>query len=145
VKARSQSALLTVIFFVLILSKPMLPQDQQTQAARAYLGGQRLLVTYRQGGAVYGTFFFLQVHLCRSGSYMTFGQSRKRTVMDNEQVNNWRDQGRWNVAAFGGQLGIQYVSVSGQGNFVPIRIAQDGSIWAGNGLSVVRQGSAQCS
>jgi hypothetical protein len=145
VKTRSKNALITVVSFVLFLSKPVLPQDQQAQTARAYLSGQKLLVTYRQGGPVYGTYFLLQVHLCQSGSYMTFGQSRKQTVMGNEQVNNWRDQGRWNVSAFGGQLGIQYVSISGQANFVPILIAQDGSIWAGNGLSVVRQGRAQCS
>jgi len=125
------------------LMAPALGQNE-TQAVKGYLSGQHVMVTYRQGGPVYGTYFFLQVHLCPSGRYMTFGQSRKQTVLGNEQVSNWRDQGQWDVGIYAGQLGIQYVSASGQANFVPVRIAQDGSIWAGNGVSVVRQGPAQC-
>src|ERR1700756_5352940 len=74
----------------------------QAQALKAYLGGQKLIVTYRQGGPVYGTYISLQVHLCRSGNYMTFGQSRKQTVLGNEQVNNWRDQGRWDTGVYAG-------------------------------------------
>lgn len=116
----------------------------QAQALRSYLGGQKLLVTYRQGGAVYGTYVSLQVHLCRSGNYMTFGQSRKQTVLGNEQVNNWRDEGRWDVGVYAGQLGVEYVSASGQSNFVPVRISPNGQILAGNGTSVVRQGTAMC-
>jgi hypothetical protein len=143
VRAQLKRAILLAIFLVLGLGTQALLPDQ-AQAVKAYLSGQRLQVTYRQGGAVYGTYFVLQAHLCPSGDYMTFGQSRKQTVLGNEQVNNWHDRGRWTVANIGGQLGIQYVSVSGQSNFVPVRIAQDGSIWAGNGVSVVRQGKAQC-
>ena len=73
--------------------------DSQTQALRHYLAGERLEVTYRKSGSVYGRYVFMTVHLCRLGNYMTFGQTRKQSVLDShgEQVRTWRDQGRWNV------------------------------------------------
>ena len=121
--------------------------QQSPEALKQYLAGQKLLVTYRQGGPVYGTYFFLQVHLCRSGNYVTYGQSRKQSVLDShgEQVHSWRDEGHWDVGVYAGQVGVQYVSTSGQANFVPVRIGPNGEIWTSNGTSVVRQGAAQCS
>jgi hypothetical protein len=120
--------------------------DGQAQQLRDYLAGQQFLVTYRQGGSVYGTYFFLTVNLCRSGNYVTFGQSRKQSVLDShgEQVNNWRDQGRWTVTNLGGSLGVQYLSATGQISFYPVRIGPGGQVLVGNGMSVVRQGAAQC-
>ena len=141
---KSRRFLIAAVMAFLATIPGMAQTSSQAQAVKGYLGGQRLLVTYRQGGPAYGTYFSLQVHLCRSGNYMTFGQSRKQTILGNEQINNWRDQGKWDVGVFAGQLGVQYVSMSGQTNFVPIRVMPNGSIQAGNGLSVVRQGNAQC-
>jgi len=120
--------------------------DSQAQALRNDLAGQKLLVTYRQGGAVYGTYFFLNVNLCRSGNYVTYGKSKKQSAVSDYvyQTHGWTDQGKWDVAVFAGQLGVRYVSYSGQSNFVPVRVYPNGQIWAGNGTSVVRQGAAQC-
>src|ERR1700739_3844837 len=87
--------------------------ESSALATKAFFAGRHLLVTYREGGALYGTFFFLNVHFCRSGHYMTFGQSRRHTILDNEQINNFSDQGLWDIATFNGQLVLKYSSVSG--------------------------------
>ncbi len=118
----------------------------QRQSLRDYLAGQKFAVTYRQGGPLYGTYFFLTVNLCRSGDYITFGQSRKQSVLDShgEQVHNWRDQGHWSVTAIGGQLGIQYLSFTGQSSFYPVSVGPNGKISTGNDMTVIREGPAQC-
>lgn len=141
--------LYAMAFTILIssLSTTALAQsDAQAQGLRDYLAGQKFQVTYRQGGPVYGTYFFLSVNLCRSGNYLTFGQSRKQSVLDShgEQVHNWQDQGRWNVTAVAGQIGVQYVSATGQVSFYPVRVGSNGQISTSNGMTVVRQGAAQC-
>ncbi len=71
------------ILTALLFSTFVAPVRAQEQAVKKTLAGQRLLLTYREGGALYGTYYFLDVHFCASGSYMTFGQSRKTTVLDN--------------------------------------------------------------
>ena len=112
---------------------------------REFFNGQQMLVTYREGGAVYGTFFTLQVHFCRSGRYITFGESRKHTVLDNEQVGRFTDQGTWTIGSMQGRMVLKYVSISGQPNVVAINVAPNGRLSLGDGgISVVRQGPAQC-
>jgi hypothetical protein len=113
-------------------------------AVRAFFNGQQMLVTYREGGPLYGTFFTLEVHFCRSGRYLTFGESRRQTVLDNEQVNRFSDEGTWEITTFRGQLVLQYVSVSGQPNMVAVNVAPNGRVWLGDGITIVRQGPAQC-
>ena len=114
-------------------------------SVREFFNGQQMLVTYREGGPVYGTFFTLQVHFCRSGRYMTFGESRKHTVLDNEQVNRFTDQGTWTIGSMQGRMFLRYVSISGQPNVVAINVAPNGRVSLGDGgISVVRQGPAQC-
>ena len=115
----------------------------EEQTIREFFSGQQMLVTYREGGSLYGTFFTLQVHFCRSGRYMTFGESRKHTVLDNEQVNTFSDEGTWEITTFRGQMVLKYVSVSGQPNMVPVRVL-NGRVSLGDGISVVRRGVAQC-
>jgi hypothetical protein len=137
-----QVSLLPVLLF--LSASVAWSQDAQVQALRQSLAGQKFLVTYRDGGAVYGTYNFLQVHLCRSGNYFIIGQSRKQTVMNNQQINNWRDQGVWDVVNIAGQVGVKYVSASGGVKFYPTRILPDGSIQAGNGITVIWKGTAQC-
>lgn len=129
----------------------LLPLGASTQGASSiaavenFFNGQQMLVTYRDGGPLYGTFFTLQVHFCRSGRYVTFGESRRQTVLDNEQVNRFTDEGTWEITTFRGQLVLQYVSVSGQPNIVAVNVAPNGRVSLGDGITVVRQGLAQCS
>ena len=52
------------IALVLVCGVPGLATAQSSEADRLdqYLRGNHLLVSYREGGAVYGTYYFLQVH-----------------------------------------------------------------------------------
>lgn len=58
---------------------------------------QQLLITYREGEVLYGTYYFLEVHYCQDGYYGLYGNSVKRTVPDNEQRSNWQEFGTWKV------------------------------------------------
>ena len=139
------SAVSTALLLSLLLAAPAVSQTgSNEQAVKGFFLGQRLLVTYREGGAQYGTFYTLQVHFCRSGRYMTAGQSRRHTVMDNEQISNFSDQGSWDITTFQGQLFLKYLSDSGQANALPVRVLPNGSLTVGEGVSLVRQGIAQC-
>lgn len=142
---RSLSAAATAFPLAVLLAIPAHAQtDPDARSVRDFFAGQKLLVTWRDGGALYGTFFTLQVHLCRSGRYMTFGESRRQTVLDNQQVSNLDDRGSWDIATFQGQLVVKYLSDSGQANAVPVRVMPNGGIWVGEGVTVIRQGAAQC-
>jgi hypothetical protein len=139
------SAAGTTLLLSLLLAAPALSQTgSNEQAVKGFFLGQRLLVTYREGGAQYGTFYTLHVHFCRSGRYMTAGQSRRHTVMDNEQISSFSDQGSWDITTFQGQLFLKYLSDSGQANALPVRVLPNGSLTVGEGVSLVRQGIAQC-
>jgi hypothetical protein len=119
-------------------------QGATETAVREFFNGQHMLVTYREGGPLYGTFFTLEVDFCRSGRYTTLGESRKHTILDNEQVNRFTDEGTWEIATFRGQIVLRYVSVSGQPNVVAVNVTPNGRVSLGDGISVVRQGPAQC-
>jgi hypothetical protein len=112
-------------------------QGPPEAAVRDFFNGQQMLVTYREGGPLYGTFFTLQVHFCRSGRYLTFGESRRHTVLDNEQVNRFTDEGTWEVTTVRGQMVLRYVSVSGQPNMVAINVAPGGRVSLGDGSITV--------
>jgi hypothetical protein len=112
----------TVLLVSLFAARPATAQGRTEADVRQFFNGQRMLVTYREGGAVYGTFFTLDVQFCRTGRYVTVGESRKHTVLDNEQVNRFADEGTWEVTTIGAQMVLKYVSVSGQPNVVPINV-----------------------
>lgn len=135
----------SALLLSLLLASPAVSQTEWSeQAVRGFFLGQRLLVTYREGGPAYGTFYYLQVQFCRSGRYMTDGQSRRHTVLDNEQISNFSDQGSWDIATFQGQLFLKYLSDSGQANALPVRLLPNGNLSLGEGISLVKQGIAQC-
>jgi hypothetical protein len=131
--------------FLFLPEKPAAAQvDDQINGLQNALSGQRLLVTYRDGGALYGTYYFLDVQFCRTGRYFTAAQSRKTTVMDNEQVNNWREIGTWDIISVQNQIVLRYVSLNGRTNFVPAHLLSGGDIWLGDGVSVQRRGATAC-
>jgi hypothetical protein len=127
---------------------PFYPLNAQTQKEvqyiKGYLGGHEVQVTYREGGPVYGTFFFIDVHFCASGRYLLFGQSRKQTVLGNEQVNNWKDSGSWDVVNFQGHAALQYIAASGARDLVAMEVLPDGRVHPLTGASIKRLGRAQC-
>jgi hypothetical protein len=118
--------------------------QKDVQYIKGYLSGYEFQVTYREGGSLYGTYFFLDVHFCPSGTYLSYVQSRKQTVLGNEQVNNWNDSGNWDVAPFQGYVTLRYISASGAQDIVPLEILPDGSIRPLSGAFMKRQGKAQC-
>jgi len=135
----------TALLLQFPMTAPLAAQGPPEPAVRDFFNGQQMLVTYREGGPLYGTFFTLQVHFCRSGRYMTFGESRRHTVLDNEQVNRFTDEGTWEVTTIRGQMVLRYLSISGQPNMVAINVAPNGRVTLGDGsITVIRQGVAQC-
>jgi hypothetical protein len=118
--------------------------DSQVQAVRESLSGQRFLTTYREGGALYGTFYSLDVQFCPSGTYVTGGRSEKKTVLGNDQVNTWTEVGRWDVLAYRGQAVLKSVSAGGRTTFIPVNVMPDGRLWLGDGVYVQRTGAAAC-
>ena len=137
-----------VLFTIVVLFFPVgtlsAQTDPQVQHLKQYLNGQKILLSSRKGGPIYGTFYFEEIHFCPSGQYMLFGQSRKQTVLGNEQVNNWEDCGIWNVIHVQGQVALQYRSRSGTGNIIPIHFLPDGRIQIPDGISLQKPGGAQC-
>src|SRR5258705_6562197 len=120
-------------------------QGSPEATVRDFFNGQQMLVSYREGGPLYGTFFTLQVHFCRSGRYITFGESRGQTVLDNQQVNRFTDEGTWEVTTVRGQMMLRYLSISGQPNMVAINVAPNARVSLGDGsITVIKQGVAQC-
>ena len=93
---------------------------QQSGQYQTSLTGKKVLVTYRNGGPIYGTYYFLEVHFCTTTYYQLFGQSRKQTIMDNEQVYNWQEGGRWKVIRNQGVTSIHFQSTSGANYFIPL-------------------------
>jgi hypothetical protein len=118
--------------------------QKDVQYIRGYLSGYELQVTYRDGEALYGTYFFLDVHFCPSGKYWSHVQSRKQTVLGNEQVNSWNDSGNWDVAPFQGYVTLRYISASGARDIVPLERLPDGGIRPLSGAFMKRRGKAQC-
>ena len=138
-------SVMTALLLSFSMTAPVAAQGPPEAAVRDFFNGQQMLVTYREGGPLYGTFFTLQVHFCRSGRYITFGESRRHTVLDNEQVNRFTDEGTWEVTTVRGQMVLRYLSVSGQPNMVAINVAPNGRVSLGDGsITVIKQGVAQC-
>lgn len=105
---------------------------------------QQMLITSREGGPIYGTFYFLEIHYCPQG-YGLYGRSSKQTVMGNYQTNNWQEFGTWKVIEQNGLVGLFYtVNSTGAQNFVPVYKLNDGSFSIGEGYTIVHQGQAIC-
>jgi hypothetical protein len=135
---------LPVVMLLLPFVTLLAQSDPQVNAIDRYLSGRRFLVSYREGGAVYGSHIFLDVHYCSNGQYILSGESRRQTVLDNWQVNRWEDSGRWAVLRVEGRVGVRAVSLSGRVDFVAADILPDGRLWVGDGVSVRPQGLAIC-
>ena len=110
----------------------------------SFINNSNLLVTYREGEAVYGTYYFIEIHYCPSGGYGLYGKSVKQTVLGNEQRNNWQEFGNWKVVEYNGNTGVYYKSTTGQEQFVPVYRFPNGNLSTGEGVSIVKQGEAIC-
>jgi hypothetical protein len=139
------NTLIIALSILFILVDPSYAQtDKDLQYVKRYLGGYAFQVTYREDGALYGTYFFVDVHFCSSGHYLSSVQTRKQTVMGNEQVNNWNDSGNWDVVLYQGYATLRYLSASGAQDIVPMQVMPDGTVRPLSGAFMQRKGKAQC-
>jgi hypothetical protein len=143
---QTQSVAAILLGLAALLSpRPGLAQTEESvQVIRSALSGQRLFITYRDGGPIYGTFYFLDVQFCQTGKYVMAAESRKTTILDNEQVNRWAEIGTWDIISYQDQPVLKYISSTGRTNFAPAALLPGGRIWLGQGVSVQRTSTTNC-
>ena len=123
--------------------KPVLAQSE-AEAVRSLLSGRTMLVTYRDGGPIYGIYQQIYVSFCPSGSYFSQGGSSRTTILENQERRSFSDRGTWSVSELGNLVSVQYRSVSGQVTSFLVHLLPNGRIWAGTGITVIPQGPAPC-
>ncbi len=109
-----------------------------------FFNNQQLLITYREGEVLYGTYYFIEVHYCPDGYYGLYGNTVKRTVLDNEQRSNWQEFGRWKIISQNDINGIIYIPTNGNQQFYPLYKLANGDLFISEGITVVNQGLAIC-
>ena len=144
-KAIFQSVSCGIISFQLLPASSAIAQaDPQSKAVKNFFSGHKVLITYRDGSPLQGTYFFLQVHFFESGTYRSCAESRKHRDGNHDDVRRWSGQGTWRVAAERGQVGVRCLSSSGAASFVPVRSWPNRDGEKASQTSVVPQGAAQC-
>ncbi|WP_248722919.1 hypothetical protein [Seonamhaeicola sp. ML3] len=137
-----------VLFFVVL---PMVytnnisaQTNPSSEELHKFFNNEQLLITYREGEALYGTYYFLEIHYCSSGYYGLYGSTVKRTVLGNEQKSNWQEYGTWKITSQNGVNGIFCASTTGNQMFYPIYKLANGSMYISEGVSIVKKGRAIC-
>ena len=120
------------------------PSSQSGSSLQQFLSGKHILFSYRDGGPVYGTYFFFNTHHCPSGYYIDYANSHKQSVLGGENRQNWQSNGTWQVIDQQGQTGTFYRSSNGEETFWPMQISANGNIYINDTISAVVQGPAQC-
>lgn len=118
-------------------------RDHEGDAVEQALIGQKILFSWREGEAVYGTYSFEEYHFCNRNNYLLVGYSERNTILDNVQRNSWQNEGRWEVRREQGQIGVFFQPNSGQGYFYPLRLESNGRL-TNPYASVSRAGRAAC-
>ena len=117
---------------------------QSVQLINSYLKGKHVFGTERDGGAIYGTYRFMNYYLCSSGYFYAYGHSEKETVLGNTQYHKIGPfYGRWEPMISRGKM---YVSVrynNGSNGLFPVEIYRDGTIKF-NRMNSKIKGSANC-
>lgn len=135
-----------MLFFCLstiVFSSVNAQSNPTVEEVHNFFNDSNILITYREGGPIYGTFYFIEIHYCPNG-YGLYGRSSKQTVMGNYQTNNWEEFGTWQVTEQNGLSGIYYAPLNGSSLFVPIYKLADGSLMINQSTTIIRQGQALC-
>ena len=140
----SLGAIIAFVFCVFLSIDAEAQGIPTVKEVQNFFTNTKKLVTYREGEVVYGTYYFLEIHYCPSGHYGLYGHSIKKTVLGNEQRNNWQEFGTWKVTEQNGLVGLFYTTTSGMQNFIPVYRLADGSYSVGEGYSIVNKGPAIC-
>ena len=138
-----KGGILLLIVCIFLSSQSKAQSNPTVKEVENFFSNSNILLTYREGGAVYGTYYTLEIHYCPNG-YGLYGSSSKQTVMGNYQNDNWQEFGTWKVMEQGGAVGLYYQPQYGQANFVPIYKLPNGNLFIREGLSIVKQGQAIC-
>ena len=109
-----------------------------------FFNNQNLLITYREGEAVFGTYYFLEIHYCPNGYYGLYGNTVKRTVLGNEQKSNWQEYGTWKIINQNSLNGIYYAATNGNQKFYPLYKLPNGDLFISEGITIVKKGLAIC-
>ena len=109
-----------------------------------YFNNQRLLLTYREGEVLLGTYYFIEIHYCPNGYYGLYGNTVKRTVLGNEQKSNWQEYGTWKITNQNGINGIYYLANNGNQKFYPLYKLANGDLFISEGVTIVKKGLAIC-
>jgi hypothetical protein len=109
-----------------------------------FVSGRHILIAYRDGGALYGTYRYFDIHHCRSGQYVEYGYTSKNSVTGSALTTNWESYGRWQIATQQGRTGVYYQPNNDQAEFVPMQINADGSVFVNEGVSLSSEGQAEC-
>jgi hypothetical protein len=123
--------------------KPALAQSE-AETVRSLLSGRTMMVTYRDGGPIYGTYQQIYVSFCPSGNYFSQGGSSRTSILENQEHRSFSDQGAWSVSEVGNLVAVQYRSLSGQVTAFLVHLRPSGRIWAGTGITVIPVGTAPC-
>ena len=114
------------------------------QVLRNYLSGRHVLISRRDGEAVYGTYYFFHTHYCSSGRYVVYASSVKQSVLGGEIRQRWEVRGTWKVVTQKGQEGVFYQDTDGGTDFLSLRMQPDGSVYIRDGINFAPQGRAEC-
>jgi hypothetical protein len=138
--------ILAVLFtFLVSFTQKTYAQSIPTEAqVTKFVNNNHFLVTYREGEVLYGTYYFIEIHYCSTGYYGLYGKSVKKTVLGNEQKNNWQEFGSWKVTRYNGNVGLYYKTTENQEKFFPLYLLPNGNLSLGEGTSIVLQGKAIC-
>jgi hypothetical protein len=156
VKRFSVLAVLFAFLFAVALA-PVAADDSTTEASvsvthqqtdiaqqiKQYFSGRAFVVSWRQGGAVYGTYYFAQVAFCGSGVYTLDGHGERTTILDNTQYYNWQEQGDWDVVMYQGTPYLVLEPSGGSPYSAAIQLLSDGGI-SFPGISIIEEGPATC-
>ncbi len=138
-----------MVTVILLTFSVLFPENTNAQSiptvaeVNSFINNNHLLVTYREGEVLYGTYYFIEIHYCPNG-YGLYGKTVKKTVLGNEQKSNWQEFGTWKVMEYNGNTGVYYKTTAGQENFVPVYRLTNGNLSTGEGVSIVKQGPAIC-
>ena len=109
-----------------------------------HVSGKHILISYREGGVLYGTYRYYDIHHCRSGQYVEYGYSSKNSVTGSTLTSNWESRGQWRVTTQQGRAGVYYTPSNAQPEFVPMRLNADGSVFVNEGVNFSMEGAANC-
>ena len=109
-----------------------------------FVSGRHILIAYRDGGALYGTYRYFDIHHCRSGQYVEYGYTSKNSVTGSALTTNWESYGRWQITTQQGRTGVYYQPNNDQAEFVPMQINADGSVFVNEGVNLSSEGQAEC-